>query len=86
MAERNGRLVPIIQKMDGTWITTGEARGWPRCVRCRVPCEKPIGEPPRCFSCWIRQEPNRELILAESQRYHEAWRRAHFDHRPPRKI
>lgn len=34
---RGDRLIPIIQRSNGKWITTGEAVGWTRCSRCRRP-------------------------------------------------
>lgn len=33
------KRVDLLMNDAGQWITTGEARGWPRCTRCRVPFE-----------------------------------------------
>lgn len=29
--------IHLIQDEAGRWLTTGQARGWPRCARCRRP-------------------------------------------------
>lgn len=34
-----GRRIDLIGTVSGHWITSGEAVGWPRCARCRVPFE-----------------------------------------------
>lgn len=37
-----GKFIGLIQTDAGQWITTGHARGWPRCSRCRRPFERPV--------------------------------------------
>jgi hypothetical protein len=42
----------VLARDDGTWITTGQAQGWPRCTRCRQPHEtspEGSGKCPICF-------------------------------------
>ena len=46
--------ISVMLNDAGDWITTGEARGWARCSRCRKPYESRIHaeRPDVCRSCW----------------------------------
>lgn len=47
-------LVYLIARADGHWITSGCARGWPRCSRCRRPTEQAEYDAcdARCCTCY----------------------------------
>jgi hypothetical protein len=52
---RNGRLIPLIFSDSGKWITTGEAKGWRRCSRCRKPYELDPFESGVCSTCYFHK-------------------------------
>lgn len=47
------RTVWIMTNDDGKWITTGHARGWPRCTRCRKPIEASPFNSGLCPICYF---------------------------------
>lgn len=50
---RNGRLIKLIADDDGRLITTGEAKGWPRCKRCRRPTRESPFNSNLCPTCYF---------------------------------
>ena len=48
-----GKYIPLIQNDEGRWITTGEAKDWRRCPRCRVPFENSPFECGLCSDCYF---------------------------------
>jgi hypothetical protein len=53
LLKKNGRTVHLILNYAGRWITTGEAKGWPRCKRCRRPFEASPFNSGLCTTCYF---------------------------------
>lgn len=64
--------VEIVLDDFGLWRTTGEARGWRRCGRCRCPIQPPVFPSDRdvCLTCWVYA-----LRRARPVEYERTWRR-----------
>lgn len=50
---RKGRFIALMTNDKGEWITTGSARGWPRCTRCRRPYEHDPFDSKMCTTCYF---------------------------------
>jgi hypothetical protein len=66
--DQKGRMIWLIQRVDGVWITTGEARGWPRCRRCRRPHQQSPFDSELCSTCYFYKA----LPVDEFWRLHNA--------------
>jgi hypothetical protein len=49
----NGRSIHLIQDEAGRWITTGHAKDWPRCNRCRRPHKLSPFDSGLCDICYF---------------------------------
>lgn len=50
---KNNKTVHLLLNDAGIWITTGEAQGWRRCPRCRVPFENDPFDSGLCSMCYF---------------------------------
>lgn len=48
-----GKLIWLFQDENGIWLTTGHARGWPRCTRCRRPHKSSPFDSGLCSTCYF---------------------------------
>lgn len=84
------RIVPVIHDSIGRWFTTGEARGWPRCERCRWPSNEILDR--FCWLCrarlglpWERERPpylNHSALIAGLNELRKRLRSSHRNVRP----
>lgn len=72
------KRVDLIWARQG-WITSGEAKDWPRCGRCRAPVEELYTDTNLCFWCARKVAPGDakpEREHGDPVREHRAWSRA----------
>lgn len=49
---RGKKFIPLICDSHGRWVTTGIAKDWPRCKRCRKPEDMMPEESGLCTTCF----------------------------------
>jgi len=49
---RNGRMIKLIYDAHGRMVTTGVAKDWPRCSRCRKPEDMMPEDSGLCTTCF----------------------------------
>jgi hypothetical protein len=71
---RGGREIHLIQNDAGQWITTGEAKDWRRCTRCRRPFEADPFDSGLCTTCYFYKSglPVKEFWRLHNEGYYLA--------------